>query len=385
MSCLTASIAAMPLDLEVDDVITRRQLNAVYGGGIQGGMLTPARHPYIFLFSDPVPGDQYGYTWDGWADERLETFFYTGEGSLGDQEFTRRNRILCDASAQGREVHLFVADGYTKGSRERTHRYMGQFAVDPRDPWRREDSPDERGTMRSAIVFRLSRLSTSASPHTHTEAQSPKLALQNGAEVIDSEASRSIRFNRAAQKESVSTRRERLLEDMFHRYLYDAGGRPSRIRIRIAGQASPLYTDTWDSVARELYEAKGSVSRNDIRLAVGQLLDYRRHINPPPARCTVLLPSNPGADLTDLIHSSGLDLVYQEGNSFVRRTAPVGEVLDDTSHNGKSKTVSLAAASFPSQPPNPVETEGRMIPEKSSSTPRRLDVGNSAQTVVGRD
>lgn len=116
-------------------------------------------------------------------------------------------------------------------------------------------------------------------------------------------------------------RRERLLEDAFHRHLQEAGGQPERIRITLRGQANPLFTDTWDAVTRELYEAKGSVTRNDVRLAIGQLLDYRRHISPPPARCTVLLPSDPGADLTDLIHSSGMDLVYQDGNVFTRRPA----------------------------------------------------------------
>lgn len=47
-------------------------------------------------------------------------------------------------------------------------------------------------------------------------------------------------------------------------------------------------------------------------LEVGQLLDYRRHISPTP-KCTVLLPSDPGDDLTDLIHSCGFDLAYQAG------------------------------------------------------------------------
>lgn len=355
----------MPLNLQVDDVVTRQRLNATYGGGIQGGMLTPAQHPYIFLFSDPVPGGQYGYTWDGWADENLETFFYTGEGSLGDQEFTRRNRILRDASDQHREVHLFVADGYTEGSRERTHRYMGQFAVDPQEPWRREESPDGRGEIRSAIVFRLNRLRTSSTPQTHTESYSPELTLRSGAEVIDPEASQTSRFNRAAQEESVATRRERSLENTFHQYLRDAGRQPSRLRIRIAGQSNPLYTDTWDSAANELYEAKGSVSRNDVRLAVGQLLDYRRHITPPPSRCTVLLPSDPGEDLTGLIHSSGLDLVYQEGNTFIRRAASLTAALDtDISARDKTKrSVSAVTASFPEGPTTSPKTG---LPEEAS-------------------
>lgn len=348
----------MPLDLAVDAVVTRHELNAAYGGGIQGGMLTPAGGRYIFLFSDPVPGSVYGYTWDGWENENLDNFFYTGEGSAGDQEFTRRNRILRDAAAEGREVHLFVADGY-RGSRERTHRYMGEFSVDPDDPWRREDTADASGATRSAIVFRLKRLSTSPRPETHTESYTPELSSQSRAETVGPEASNSNEFDRAAQEATTAVRRERVLEAAFHRHLVELGGQPERIRITLRGQASPLFTDTWDALERELYEAKGSVTRNDVRLAIGQLLDYRRHISPSPTRCTVLLPSDPGADLTDLIHSSGMDLVYQDGNTFTRRpasgehrsTADKGLVQHQLSESHRH-----TSASFPTPPQAALQT-----------------------------
>ncbi|NKX52369.1 hypothetical protein HER39_17690, partial [Arthrobacter deserti] len=124
---------------------------------------------HIFLFSDPVPGGRYGYSWDGWAEKNPETFFYTGEGAVGDQEFTRGNKILRDSAAEGRQVHLFTADGHTGGRRGRTHRYLGQFTIDPQQPWRREDAPDRTGETRSVIVFRLNRLGTSPAPQTHTE------------------------------------------------------------------------------------------------------------------------------------------------------------------------------------------------------------------------
>jgi hypothetical protein len=65
-----------------------------------------------------------------------------------------------------------------------------------------------------------------------------------------------------------------------------------------------------------------SESRQDVRLAVGRLMDYRRHISPAPQCCTVLLPSNPGEDLTDFVHSVVMDLVFQDGGRFVRRPAP---------------------------------------------------------------
>jgi hypothetical protein len=58
-------------------------------------MLTPKGGQLMFLFSDPIPGRLHGYDFDGWAREKHDTYFYTGEGSVGRQEFIRRNKILC--------------------------------------------------------------------------------------------------------------------------------------------------------------------------------------------------------------------------------------------------------------------------------------------------
>ncbi|NKX52370.1 hypothetical protein HER39_17695, partial [Arthrobacter deserti] len=72
---------------------------------------------------------------------------------------------------------------------------------------------------------------------------------------------------------------------------------------------------------------------------------------PPPARCTVLLPSDPGQDLTDLIHSSGMDLIYQDGNTFTRRPASPEHTAALGSQGaglGEGQdAVRVAAASFP--------------------------------------
>lgn len=312
----------MTLELQVDDIVTRQQLNQTYGGGIQGGMLTPAGGRLMFAFSDPQAGAQYGYDWDGWADGSLQTFFYTGEGRVGDQEFVRRNKLLRDSRDDGREVHLFVAEGRVPGSQTRLHRYLGRFTVDPLEPWRREDAPDENRDLRSVLVFRLNRAEGSPAPNTHTDERTPELATRSGAELVGPEAANADRFERAGQEAGTSERRERKLETDLHRHLRAAGRPPARLRITIKGQARPLFTDTWDPTGRELYEAKGSVSRHDVRLAVGQLMDYRRHITPPPDRLTVLLPSDPGEDLVDLVHSAGMDLVFQDDGKFIRRSVP---------------------------------------------------------------
>jgi hypothetical protein len=70
-------------------------------------------------------------------------------------------------------------------------------------------------------------------------------------------------------------------------------------------------------------EAKGSVERGAIRMALGQLLDYRRFV--PHARCAVLLPEQPRADLVALIRSAGVGLYWLDGKGF-REDMPVAEL-----------------------------------------------------------
>ena len=57
-----------------------------------------------------------------------------------------------------------------------------------------------------------------------------------------------------------------------------AGHQVARRRITPAGQLVPLFTDVYDITAGELYEAKGTARRDDVRMAIGQLFDYRRRL-----------------------------------------------------------------------------------------------------------
>lgn len=56
-----------------------------------------------------------------------------------------------------------------------------------------------------------------------------------------------------------------------------------------------------------------------VRLAVGQLLDYQRFAHGLSC-CTVVLPVRPAADLVELIHGVGFELVVREESKFVRVT-----------------------------------------------------------------
>lgn len=71
-----------------------------------------------------------------------------------------------------------------------------------------------------------------------------------------------------------------------------------------------LVVDAFDQVTGRLIEAKASGSRQDVRMAIGQLLDYRRHIS-PKAQMAVLLAERPTEDLLELLRSLKIAVVVE--------------------------------------------------------------------------
>lgn len=297
--------------------MTRAELNSRFGGGIQGGMLTPAGGRLMFLFADPVSGETYGYTTDGWANDEHTRFSYTGEGAVGPQTVTKgKNRVLLDSLHTGREVHLFYAVDTIPNARTRVHEYIGRFDLDRDVPWRPETTLDQRNEPRTAVVFNLVRRGGErlASERYQTEAtRAPKVTI---VEEVPREASESLEFERSAIGSLTVIRREREFEDSLIEWLREAGKGVKRLRIHPAGVVSPLFTDTWVPASRELFEVKGDATRYNIRMAIGQLLDYRRHISPPPAASVIVVPIRPSIDLIDLVASVGLSLAVFDVNGL---------------------------------------------------------------------
>ncbi len=89
----------------IGEIYRRRDLHTLYGGQPQGGISTPANHPFIMIFTADS-GEQYGYK-DSWQSN--STFHYTGEGQRGDMTFIRGNRAIRDHVADGKAIYLFEA------------------------------------------------------------------------------------------------------------------------------------------------------------------------------------------------------------------------------------------------------------------------------------
>jgi len=123
-------------------IIRRRELHSLYGGQEQGGISTPANHPFIMLFTAPS-GLSHGYE-DGWTESSI--FLYTGEGQLGDMSFVRGNCALRDHLQDGKDVYLF--ESVDRG----LVRYVGQMIV---TGYHERTGGDSAGNQRHAIVFEL--------------------------------------------------------------------------------------------------------------------------------------------------------------------------------------------------------------------------------------
>jgi hypothetical protein len=80
-----------------------------------------------------------------------------------------------------------------------------------------------------------------------------------------------------------------------------------------------LQCDGYEKARRNLIEAKSSATREHIRMAVGQLLDYAFQGKSEFAEphMAVLLPEKPPKDVEAWLHSVGIKLIWPDGNSFL--------------------------------------------------------------------
>lgn len=148
---------------EVGRIYKRSEIHAKHGGQQQGGIATPKGRPYLLLFSGG--GEQYGYR-DGWDDNRF--FLYSGEGQVGNMEFTGGNKAIRDHSKDGKDLHLF--EQVTPGQ----VRYLGCFVC---CAWNFRQAKDKSGKSRRAIIFRLKPLEEGSVPGPFVDVAPRQLPL----------------------------------------------------------------------------------------------------------------------------------------------------------------------------------------------------------------
>ena len=122
----------------------REDIHARFGGQRQSGIITPSQHPLVVAFTGST-GRQHGYE-DAWLPDG--SFEYFGEGQVGDMTMSGGNAAIANHSADGESLLLFekVRDGY---------RFVGEMVC---EAVLERNSPDQRGDIRRAFVFRMRRM-----------------------------------------------------------------------------------------------------------------------------------------------------------------------------------------------------------------------------------
>jgi len=322
-------------------ITTRDDVKKAYGGGERGGIVPAKDSRRVFIYSDLKAGEEHGYTFDGRAedDEFGQLYLYTGAGPRGHQTLPGVNQALLFHVQQKRTAHLFVADGY-KPSGAAWQRYIGQVMVDQAQPYEERWNLGADGKLRRVFVFRLRpapgtelaflpkdaiapAMTTDVITVTPIPQQPVPLLLpprvpSGGLVDTETHGTDTTTANVSGGPRTV-TRREGILTTAFEAFLAEHEHTVKRFQLVVEGESGALLTDTYDLTDNVLYEAKGRSRRNDIRMAVGQLMDYRRHAQehaPAGLRLAILLPGDPGKDLRDLIESTGIALVFQDGEGF---------------------------------------------------------------------
>lgn len=314
-------------ELDPGEFLGRDERRSTYGGATFGGIEMSALTPNVFVYSDPRAGLINGYAFDGWNEDR-SLFYYTGEGRIGSQAMREGNLAIYNHVEDGKALRLFVAEGFEPKSRTARQRYIGEFVVDGERPFDVEEAVDSSGELRTVFVFRLRPVGTvfARSREDSTDPLAPETRVEPtelAGEVLD-QLVQEIQVEMLRTPSSMHLTSERIITAIrreaglvlsLRDYLASNGQRLVRHRVRPEGQAFALLTDAYDSSEGVLYEAKSDATRQSVRMAIGQLMDYRRFM-PENTRLAILLPVLPAWDLQGLCRGLGIGICVPNGKKF---------------------------------------------------------------------
>jgi hypothetical protein len=106
---------------------------------------------------------------------------------------------------------------------------------------------------------------------------------------------------------------ENKLQNRFKEYIEREGGIPETVNIKLPNLKGAIRPDFILRDRGLVIEVKPTISREHVRLAIGQVLDYSHllglsgeHFSP-----SILLPSDPAPDLAALAKSVGIGLIIE--------------------------------------------------------------------------
>lgn len=313
--------------LEIGKSVSRTSLHEKYGGSASRGISVPARgstQTNIMLFWKPQHGEQWGYQ-DGWT-KNGSRFYFTGMGQTGDQTFaghTTENGRLRDHRNDGMSVRLLRALQTNFVSYEAQLQLVDFFFL---------SSTDGLGNPRQVIQFEFEpigefiQFGEGVKSDAFREKAAPASLLRPddfGPQPAKIERVAARQFEHIRQQVVVQVRRlEAALVSDFAAWMEGRGVAVGARMIPYAPERRMLRVDAYiEGAPPILIEAKASVSRENIRMAIGQALDYARYER--DAAIAVLLPTEPPEDMKQLIQStqhmpfvSAAGVVWKSGDEF---------------------------------------------------------------------
>lgn len=182
------------------------------------------------------------------------------------------------------------------------------FELDPDDP---------RHTGNRALCAWLDRQLNGAAARRRGGAANPSNTVTANSVRIDADAN--CESYEVANREQV-IRAQRDEQQLVNEFV--AALRRRRIsaeRLRYTSGEGIFYCDVYVGDRGHLIEAKSSTSREDIRMAIGQLFDYKRltqQAGKVVRRVAVLLPERPATDMLELLTSLNIGVVWRNGRTF---------------------------------------------------------------------
>jgi hypothetical protein len=135
------------------------------------------------------------------------------------------------------------------------------------------------------------------------------------AESCPVESAATASYETAGSAGGTAVRAEHGLVARYTAWLAGIGVESVARLYRVPALALPLRCDVFLPEKNVLIEAKSSCRRESIRMAIGQLLDYRRYEKTEP-ELAMLLPSSPDTDIRDLLVSLDIAWIWPHKSGF---------------------------------------------------------------------
>jgi len=288
---------------------TKKEIHGLVGGSDQHAMTSCMNGAAFLIFYDPKKSRKNRY--DLWEGQQIDgSFWYTGQGLVGNQKMTRSNSGLVKAAESGKPIHFFRRPEIgVKREKGNPYEYVG-LVVLGEPPYEVKTAPDTRGNERQVFVFRLVTFG-GMSVETSEKMNLEGIVLDTAVWVpLQSEFAQLADIERNARAAELE---ENKLQNRFGKYLSQNGLEPERVFIRIGDMKGSLNPDFVVKQWGFVVEAKPTLSREHVRLAIGQVLDYaflfkRARIDLKPA---ILLPGRPQEDLLELIMSLDITVIAE--------------------------------------------------------------------------